>query len=186
MLDSLIQIWQIQTYIFLKIWPLGSISPHYISSTTLFHKMKHCKSKCVNKVQCERCNGVFVIWCVTWYNYLITWIIVERGKFSDHSALTYIMCTMWHCDIVSLCLTVKSRENSWKQMQLKKYNSWMLCMKIKIINTHIHVENIKLFSKCKPKIWKNIYCMLEMHFSEWMNYSTPKCQIHYGTSIPLH
>ncbi len=42
----------------------------------------------------------------------------------------------------------------------------MLCMKIKIINILIHVENAKLFSKCKPKIGKNIYCMAKMHFNE--------------------
>jgi hypothetical protein len=24
-----------------------------------------------------------------------------------------------------------------------------------------------------------------MHFNEWMNYSAPKCQIHYGTGMPL-
>ncbi len=63
----------------------------------------------------------------------------------------------------------------------------MLCMKIEIINTLIHVENIKLFSKCKPKIWKNIYCMPKMQLNEWMNELLhTQVPIHYGTGMPLH
>jgi hypothetical protein len=48
------------------------------------------------------------------------------------------------------------------------------------------LQILNYFQNASQKSERNIYCMPKMHFNEWMNYSRPKCQIHYGTGMPLH